>query len=352
MGSVPPAPVGNAASFHMGNVANPYQSNAACFHISNAAQQGTSTAVDQHQWRWTPWGPYPCHPEPSSQAGRKRRHTESQPSDSDGTDEDDINPYLTESERRDLLSDSQSDTDSDSEQDEPPAKRRCVPTKDTVKFLRSVVEKPLKNEKWKALANEFPLPSCDPAHPPKLDESIVCLIPKTARLYDQFLSKLQQFSMDAMGPLIYLQEQMEAKTQVEGDTLKAALRCSLTLLGNAAAHVSVERRKCIMKHLNSDLKPLAEGPFPDRDPDLFGKSFGDRTKATADSIKALKGVQSQKRFSWSGGPKYKPQCRRQHWGVSQPNPQRSVFKCLGAQTSQIQIPNSKQFKKLPRKQQN
>jgi len=157
-----------------------------------------------------------------------------------------------------------------------------------------------------------------------------------------------------MGCLIYLQEQMEAKTQVEGDTLKAALRCSLTLLGNAAAHVSVERRKCIMKHLNSDLKPLrlAEGPFPDRGPDLFRRSFGDRAKATADTIKALKGVQSQKCFSWSGGPKYKPQCRHQHWGVSQPNPQRSVFKRLGAQTSQIQIPNSKQFKKLPRKQQN
>ena len=80
--------------------------------------------------------------------------------------------------------------------------------------------------------------------------------------------------MDAMGPLIYLQEQMEVKTQVEGDTNKAALKCSLTLLGNAAAHVSVERRKCIMKHMNSDLMPLAEGPFPDRGPDLFGKSFG------------------------------------------------------------------------------
>ena len=49
-----------------------------------------------------------------SQAGR--RHTESQPLDFDGTDEDDINPHLTESKRRDLLSDSQSDTDSDSEQ--------------------------------------------------------------------------------------------------------------------------------------------------------------------------------------------------------------------------------------------
>ena len=246
MGSASPALVGNAASFHMTNAVNPYQSNAACFHTRNAAQQGTSTAVDQHQWRWTPWGAYPCHPEPSIQAGSKRRRTESQPWDFDGTDEDDINPYLAESECRDLLSDSQSWYRFGFRARRAPAKRRCVPTKDTVKFLRSVVEKPLKNEKRKALANKFALPSCDPAHPPKLDESIVCLIPKTARSYNRFLSKLQQFSMNAMGPLNYLQEQMEAKTQVEGDTLNAALRCSLTLLGNAAAHVSVERRKCIV----------------------------------------------------------------------------------------------------------
>ena len=51
-------------------------------------------------------------------------------------------------------------------------------------------------------------------------------------------------------------------------------------------------------------------------------------------------MQSQKRFSWSGGPKYKPQGRCQHWGISQPNPQRSVFKHFGAQTSQIQTARS------------
>ena len=51
-----------------------------------------------------------------------------------------------------------------------------------------------------------------------------------------------------------------------------------------------------MKHLNSDLKPLAVGPLPDRGTVLFRKSFGDREKATVDSIKTLKGVQSQKRY--------------------------------------------------------
>ena len=42
-------------------------------------------------------------------------------------------------------------------------------------------------------------------------------------------------------------------------------------MGNAAAHISEERRKCIM---NRDFKRLAKGQFSDRGPNLFGKSFG------------------------------------------------------------------------------
>ena len=70
--------------------------------------------------------------------------------------------------------------------------------------------------------------------------------------------------------------------------------------------------------------------YPERGPFLFGEGFGTRAKATADSIKALKGVQSQKRFSGSGDSKYKPQSRRQQWGVSSPNFQRSVFRSSSA----------------------
>ena len=92
--------------------------------------------------------------------------------------------YLSESECRYLLSDSDSNSDSESECDVPPTKRKFVPWLETVKFLKSVVEKPLKNDKRRSLAGRFPLPSCDPAHPPKLDESVVCLVPKTAKSYD------------------------------------------------------------------------------------------------------------------------------------------------------------------------
>ena len=42
-----------------------------------------------------------------------------------------------------------------------------------------------------------------------------------------------------------------------------------------------------MKHLNKDLKPLAEGEFPDRGAKLFGDDFGKRAKSMADNVRAL-----------------------------------------------------------------
>ena len=71
--------------------------------------------------------------------------------------------------------------------------------------------------------------------------------------------------MDAMGPLTVLYEQLEREGESSStvDTSKSAIQASMSLLGNAAAHFSVERRKALMKYLNRDLKPLAEAQFPD-----------------------------------------------------------------------------------------
>ena len=66
-----------------------------------------------------------------------------------------------------------------------------------------------------------------------------------------------------------------------------------------------------MKHLNTDIKFLAETEFPDGGPYLFGKDFGKRAKTAADDIRALKGIQLKgNRFSGSGdsNKKTKYQC--------------------------------------------
>ena len=63
---------------------------------------------------------------------------------------------------------------------------------------------PLENDMSKRLTSRFPLPAVDAAHPPKLEKGIIAIVPKAAQTNDRFLSKLQQFSMDFLGPLLAL----------------------------------------------------------------------------------------------------------------------------------------------------
>ena len=91
-----------------------------------------------------------------------------------------------------------SDTDSESETEGPPSKKPKLDLREeTLSYIRSAMDKPLKNDKRKAHIAKHPPPSVDPAFPPKLDEATTCLIPKPAKSNDRFLSKLQQFCMDS-----------------------------------------------------------------------------------------------------------------------------------------------------------
>ena len=83
--------------------------------------------------------------------------------------------------------------------------------------------------------------------------------------------------MDAIAPLIWLLEQME-QGHLEDEACKKAVCASLQLLGNASVHFNVERRKEIMKHLNNDIKFLAETEFPQSGPYLFGEDFETKAK--------------------------------------------------------------------------
>ena len=95
--------------------------------------------------------------------------------------------------------------------------------------------------------------------------------------------------MDALIPLSWLHNQPVSGEDIDLVRVKESLQSSISLLGNAATHFSEA-----MKHLNKDLKPLAEGKFHNRGPFLLGKDFGAAAKSTADNIKALKGLQPKK----------------------------------------------------------
>ena len=84
----------------------------------------------------------------------------------------------------------------------------------STKFLDMTTGKPLKNAKRRQFLEQFPLPSdCDSAYPPKLDESMILIIPETAWKEDRLLSRLQQFSMDTLGALLSLQESLAKEEQ-------------------------------------------------------------------------------------------------------------------------------------------
>ena len=61
---------------------------------------------------------------------------------------------------------------------------------------------------------------------------MACLIPKTGKSYDRFLSKLQQFSMNVIGPLMSLHGQLEREEVPPIGVIKSPINVSLSLLGN------------------------------------------------------------------------------------------------------------------------
>ena len=72
--------------------------------------------------------------------------------------------------------------------------------------------------------------------------------------------------MDSLGPVLRLQEQLAEGQMADPKQVKAAVKTSITLLGNAAVHFNLKRLKSAMKHLNKGLQPLAKATFPKQRP--------------------------------------------------------------------------------------
>lgn len=114
-----------------------------------------------------------------------------------------IQPVL-ESEWGELLSSGDGDSegsDEDGSSNAPLPKRPKLDSNVAV-FLEAATGKPLEHEKRKKLVGHFPLPALNAAHPLKLDKDLAVLIPRSASNYDRLLSKIQQFGMDVLGPLL------------------------------------------------------------------------------------------------------------------------------------------------------
>ena len=199
-----------------------------------------------------------------------------------------VDPFLSREE--DEFRKTEEEASDEKEESGSSTRKKFLPGSHTFQLLECASSKPLKNHSaCRQLLDQFPLSAeCDTAYPPKLDESLTLIIPESAKRYDRQLSRLQQFSMDALGALAWLHDVLSKEEQVDCTQVVAAVQTALTLLGNAVAQISLERWKALMKHLNKDLRPLAGACYPKRRQWLFGEDFGLKAKNTADNVKALK----------------------------------------------------------------
>ena len=122
------------------------------------------------------------------------------------------------------------------------------------------------------------------ANPPTIDKPMYSLIQsspgptkKKILSHDRFLVKLQRYASDAAGPLTFLLSEIQAGRPVPANKSLKAIQTALCCVGNAFAHLSVERRKCILQHLNKQLVPMSEEEYP-VDGTLFGPEFGKKAK--------------------------------------------------------------------------
>ena len=77
--------------------------------------------------------------------------------------------------------------------------------------------------------------------------------------HEKFLSRLQRYTLDAMGPMIWLLDQLDQGKIIDPKAGKGAIKASISLLSNASAHFNLDQRKALLKYLKRDLQLLAEG---------------------------------------------------------------------------------------------
>ena len=179
-------------------------------------------------------------------------------------------------------------------------------------FLKSCVAAPLTNVQRKKCLDQFPKPQVPELRPPRLDPTLKLLVPKGATGHDGWLQKMQALAIDAYAPLVSLLQSNEGGNPSKEDT-RAAIRCSLKLMGNLFARLSQERRRKALCAIHKDLGHMAEEDFGSAQ-SLFGDRVVDRIKARHDALKALRSAKQP--FRKGGAQKAGQPGRREVQGQS------------------------------------
>ena len=172
----------------------------------------------------------------------------------------------------------------------------------TKAFLQTsfCLPKPVDNTVRREWLERYGLPVGNEARCPKMDSIIKGELGKEALETDRKLSRLQNFSLDAIGPLVVAMEELTEKEEPDVSVVTAAVQQGLRFLGNCSAHFSQERRAKALAKLNPDLKCMAEDEdFTQAPPFLFGAGFEKKAKERTEALECLRKASNSKSSSIS-----------------------------------------------------
>ena len=157
-------------------------------------------------------------------------------------------------------------------------------TENTAKALKVAFGRPLPNQARLQARKPYPFPDVEVTRCPKLDPVAKQLLQREQKQADASLARLQTLVLDAVAPLTYIVE-----GSLTGEQAAEAAKAALSLLGNATAQISRERRKKVILSLNKKVHPLAEDEdtFAEAAPLLLGKVFEAKMKTHLESLKCL-----------------------------------------------------------------
>ena len=109
----------------------------------------------------------------------------------------------------------------------------------TKAFLEAAFLATMPNEDRKKRVVKVGIPDCDQIRCPKLECMLKAVLPKDAIKADGYLSRLQQFWLDAVAPLVALLENAEAG-DLTPEMAVSATQTALYLMGNVHQQMAQE----------------------------------------------------------------------------------------------------------------
>ena len=194
---------------------------------------------------------------------------------------------------------SDSDKEELEDEDEQDKQELLVPLSEAAStFLEAAFKTRLDNTTRRAKIKKFGVPDSRWTKCLRIDPAVTTNISKEAERGDRLVSRLQQFWLDAVGPLVMVLE--KADEFVLPPEAVNMIQTSLQLMGNGNYHHSSERRKILLQHLNPQLKQLVEeSDFKEAPPILFGENFGSVAKQKIEAAAALKKTLAPDKGKWS-----------------------------------------------------